>query len=38
MFFTRQLRGDAVFCIVTCEPPMVGRSPLWRHNTQALAM
>jgi hypothetical protein len=38
MIVYRQTRAVAVFCIVTCEPPMAGRSPLCNHNTSALAM
>jgi hypothetical protein len=26
------------FCIVTCEVPMFGRSPLCHHSTSTLAM
>ena len=26
------------FCIVTCDAPMSGRSPLCHHSTSALAM
>ena len=36
--FRRQTRAAVVFCIVTCEAPMAGRSPLCNHNTSALAM
>src|SRR5258706_9925998 len=33
-----QTFADGVFCSVTCDAPMFGRSPLCHHNTIALAI